>query len=211
LFLDEGGNLDFSSHGTKHFILTSVTKERSIRIYQPLTEFKYDLIEFGINLEYFHASEDNKKVRDRVFQIIHSHLKNFRIDSMIVDKQTAKSFSRQSLRFYSRMLGELIRHILWDFDLSKFAEVIIITDQIPLTHRRQVVEKSIKQVLKEILPPNISYRIFHHESKSNLDLQVADYCSWAVFRKWERNDLHYFRMIQSAIKSESKAKLEERG
>ena len=202
--------MDFSPHGTRHFILTCVTKERSIQIYHSLTEFKYDLIELGINLEYFHASEDNKAVRDRVFKIINPHLKNLRIDSAIVDKQTAKSFSRQSLRFYSRILGELIRRILHDFDLSKFAEVIVITDQIPLAHRRQAVEKSIKQTLKEMLPSGISYRIFHHESKSNLDLQIADYCNWAVFRKWERDDLHYFRMIQSAIKSESKINLEEK-
>lgn len=71
LFLDEGGNLDFSPQGTRHFILTSVAKECSIQIHLPLTEFKYDLIEFGINLEYFHASEDNKTVRDRVYKIIY--------------------------------------------------------------------------------------------------------------------------------------------
>lgn len=208
VFLDEGGNLDFSSHGTRHFILTSVAKERSLKLHKPLAAFKYALLEKGINLEYFHASEDNKIVRDRVFNIIRSDLKNLRIDSIIVDKQTVETAIRQGSRFYPRVLGSHLRHLLQYFDLAKFSRVIVITDQIPLAHRRQAVEKSIKLVLKDLLPSNIQYGVFHHDSKSNFDLQVVDYCSWAVYRKWERNEHFYYHLLQKAIKSESKFQLE---
>jgi hypothetical protein len=208
LFLDEGGNLDFSSRGTKHFILTSITKPRAIKLHAPLTEFKYDLLERGINIEYFHASEDNKTVRDRVFEIIKSNLKGWRVDSVIVDKQTVEIAWRKETRFYPRLLALLIRRVLQDFDLSQFSRVIIITDQIPLTHRRQAVAKSIKITLKDLLPPDIHYGVFHHDSKSNFDLQIVDYCSWAIYRKWERRDGHFYQMIQPTIESESETKLE---
>jgi len=57
IFIDESGNFDFSSKGTKYFILSAVStlnplgKER-------LEEIKYDLMKNGTNLEYFHATED---------------------------------------------------------------------------------------------------------------------------------------------------------
>jgi len=61
LFLDEGGNFDFSKTGTKYFVITSLTKQRPFAAYKELVELKYDLIESGVNLEYFHAAEDRQE------------------------------------------------------------------------------------------------------------------------------------------------------
>ena len=51
-----------------------------------LTELKYDLVERGTALEYFHASENAQAVRNRVFEIIERNLSAVRIDSIIVEK-----------------------------------------------------------------------------------------------------------------------------
>ena len=45
-------------------------------------------------------------------------------------------------------------------------------------------------------------RTFHHVSCSHYGLQLADYCCWAMFRKWERGDTGYLDRIQSAVRSE---------
>ena len=42
-----------------------------------MTELKYDLIETGANMEYFHAAEDAQATRNRVFDIINAALKEF--------------------------------------------------------------------------------------------------------------------------------------
>lgn len=83
IFLDEAGNLDFSPSGTRYFVLSSITKERPFEAYKDFTELKYDLIELGTNIEYFHASEDSQAVRNRVFEIIQTRLQGMRIDSLI--------------------------------------------------------------------------------------------------------------------------------
>lgn len=44
--------------------------------------------------------------------------------------------------------------------------------------------------------------IYHHDSKSNFDLQIADYFNWAVYRKWDRNDTRSYDLIRSVVKSE---------
>ncbi len=45
-------------------------------------------------------------------------------------------------------------------------------------------EKGVKTTLAAMLPVEVSYRVLHHASKSNMDLQIADYCAWAIYRKW---------------------------
>jgi len=68
IFLDEAGNLDFSSSGTKYFILGAVVKERPFLACRQLIDLKYDIIEHGADIDKFHASEDTQHVRNSVFK-----------------------------------------------------------------------------------------------------------------------------------------------
>ena len=43
VFLDEGGNLDFSVNGTKYFTLTSIKKERPFYSFSDLTELNSNI------------------------------------------------------------------------------------------------------------------------------------------------------------------------
>ncbi len=64
------------------------------------------------------------------------------------------------------------------------------------------MEKAIKTTLADMLPTTARYRLLHHDSKSNFQLQIADYCNWAIYRKWSRNDLRSYDLIKGAVKSE---------
>jgi len=100
------------------------------------------------------------------------------------------------------MMGYLLKYILSGFELSKIQEVLIFTDSIPVKRKREANEKAIKKVLKRDLPPTAKYRIFHHASKSNFDLQIIDYCNWAIYRKWESGDSRSYVFIKDVLKSE---------
>ena len=202
IFLDEAGNLDFSVKGTKYFQLAALTKERPFNAYKELTELKYDLVELGTHLEYFHASENAQPVRNRVFEIIQRNLEGVQIDALIVEKRKTGPALQPVERFYPQMLGYLLRYILGQYDLGRFKEVIVITDALPLKKKKEAIEKAIRQTLAHMLPANARYRVLHHESKSNLDLQIADYCNWALFRKWKDNDLRSYQVIAPAVRSE---------
>jgi hypothetical protein len=80
--------------------------------------------------------------------------------------------------------------------------VVIVTDRIPINKKRAAVEKTIKHTLSEILPKEVSYAIYHHDSKSHYMLQVADYCNWAILRKWNNGESYYYNKIRSSIRSE---------
>lgn len=202
IFLDEGGNLDFSSNGTKYFTISSITKVRPFYAYSELTELKYNLIEKRIHLEYFHASEDKQVIRDDVFNIINKHFTDSKIDSIIIEKRKAAPAIRDELRFFPDMLGYLLSFVLKHYEIDKYTQIIIFTDTIPVKNKRNAVEKAIKKVLAEKLPENVSYSILHHSSKSCPDLQIADYCNWAIYRKWEKGDTRSYDLIKKYIRSE---------
>jgi hypothetical protein len=202
IFLDEGGNLDFSPSGTKYFTLTTIATTRPFSLYGPLSDLRYDLIELGLDLEYFHATEDRQPVRDKVFAEIANGLPGLRIDSLIVEKSKTGPALRAVERFYPEMLGYLLRYLFKGSAIKNCDEVIVITDSLPVNNKRRAIEKSVKVVLQNMLPSSTPYRLLHHASKACLYLQVADYINWAIYRKWEGNDRRSYDLISDGIHSE---------
>ena len=202
LFLDEGGNFDFSVNGTCHYSITCVTKERNFMMYPELDNYKYDVIEFGKDIDHFHCTEDNPHVRARVFGIIQASLSSLKIDSIIVRKCKTGISLQDPAKFYSKMIGYLIRHVISRYDITQIEEVIVITDTLPVKRSRETFQKTIKLTLASMLPVGASYRVLHHASRAHYGLQVADYCNWAIFRKWENGDDTHYRTIRPALRSE---------
>ncbi len=202
IFLDESGNFDFSVNGTRYFVLTSVSMKRPFRWLKPMDDFKYDCIEYGLDSQYFHCTDDNKHVRGKVFNVIGDHLEDVAIDSLVVEKRRISPALWEDRRLYPEMLGYLLKFVVpreLDTDAN---EVIVITDAIPVSKRRRVVEKAVRITLTKMLPFGMKYRILHHDSRSHYGLQVADYCCWAVFRKLQTGETAYFDRIRSAVRSE---------
>lgn len=202
VFLDEGGNLDFSLGGTKFFTLTSVTKCRPFELDTSLLSLKYDLLEEGLELDRFHASEDRQHVRNRVFEKIANNLESLRIDSIVVEKRKTQPQLQTEETFYAVMLGYLLKHVFKNSSSERYSQVIVTTDTLPLKSKRVAFEKAIKKTLVTMLPPLTKYKVLHHDSRSSMSLQVADYCNWAILRKWNSGDTRSYEIVQKGIKSE---------
>lgn len=202
IFIDESGDFNFSPRGTKYFSLTSVATRRPFEFVSSLDTLKNNLIEQGHDIEYFHASEDAQPVRNRVFAIVHDHLSVLRIDNLIVEKSKVNPDLRDVLRFYLMMLEYLLKFLIGRPALVDVDELIVVTDTIPVAKKRKAVEKALKLTLARMLPKFPKYRIMHHASKSSYGLQIADYCNWAIYRKWKDGDRRSYDRIEAGIKSE---------
>lgn len=203
MFLDEGGNFDFSTNGTSHFTITAVTVTRPFSFDTSLGSLKYDLIEGGLDIEYFHASEDKQKVRDLVFRVIRENIPNMSIDTVVVDKRKTNPNLRDIAKFYPKMLGYLMQYVCEERNLKGCIGIVIITDIIPVEKKRRAVEKAIKTTLAPIMKSTKKpYQLLHHDSKSSFGLQVADYCNWAIYRKWTRDDVRSYELVRAGIRDE---------
>ena len=139
-----------------------------------------------------------------MFSIIRDNIADLRVDSLIVEKSGAAPALQAPEEFYPRMLGHLIRHVAEQKreELAGMKELIVITDTIPINKKRDAVEKGVKTVLKQMLPSGCRFRVLHHASMSSMGLQLADYCNWAIFRKWESGDSTFYDALREGIKSE---------
>ncbi len=207
IFIDEAGNFDFGPGGSRYFVLAGVSMRRPFRLFKPLDDYKYDCIEYGLNNEYFHCTDDNKYVRGMVFDIIGNYIDDICIDFVAVEKANTDPELWElwelweDKRFYSEILGNLLNLVLPEEFSMDTDEVIVITDTIPVSKKRKAIEKSIHLALAEMLPSGMKHRILHHGSRSHYGLQVADYCCWAVYRKLQTGETTWFDRIQPAVRN----------
>jgi len=166
-------------------------------------ELKHDLWERGVEIEYFHASEDKQDTRNSVFSILTNDLTSFRLDSVIVEKRkTHPVLQRDPGRFYTNAFKILLKYVL-SGQRDTFNQMIIVCDTIPVKNRRRAIEKGIKKNLAAWAAQHGNkYSILFCASKSEHNLQVVDYLNWAIYRKWERSDRRSYQLIQSCIQSE---------
>ena len=94
-----------------------------------------------------------------------------------------------------------MKHVLPKEPNARAEEIIVITDTVPLNKKRQSIEKAVKLTLASMLPPVQRYHIMHHDSCSHYGLQIADYCCWAVFRRYERGESKCYERISPAVRS----------
>ena len=205
IFLDESGDFDFSTKGSKYYIFSCVVKGRPFMISSELEKLKFDLLEYGgyNSLTHFHANDNNKYVREKVYEVLVANSHQYVIYSNIIQKNKTNPSIRGGIKFYSKMLGYLIRYVIkQQLILGNYSDIIIITDRVPTSQNKTLMEKSIKAVLNDMLSKTIKYKILHHPCMSNYGLQISDYCCYALGRKYERNDLTYYNLIKSKISSE---------
>ena len=69
------------------------------------------------------------------------------------------------------------------------------------------MEKTAQAILSRSAP-RVEYRILHHQSRSHYGLQIADYCCWAILRKWERGDATWYDRIEQVVRNESRIVIE---
>lgn len=203
VFIDVSGNYDFSNTGTKYLVLTSLLCTDIAPGTLELYALKHDLINEGVDIEYFHATKDRPGVRDRVFDVI-SGLNHLRIDSVVVEKRKTGPSLRPFKRFYPMMIENLLKYPFdpRGIDVKRFDKVFIFMDrESSRASEREALKLAVKRALAGYLG-GVPYVICMHFSGTHPYLQMADYCSWALYVKWDRGEIRPYQKLKRSICSE---------
>ena len=203
VFIDVSGNYDFSTQGTKNLVLTSLVCPNINASVLELHKLKNEILNQGIDLEYFHAAKDRQNIRNRVFDII-TTLVCIRIDSIIILKNKTNPSIRPLNKLYPQMLEKLLKYPFnpKGINVKQFDRVLIFMDrESSRMSEREALKKAVKTYLSHHLK-GTDYMIFMHSSTSNPYLQIVDYCSWAIYVKAERDELRPFERIKNSVYSE---------
>lgn len=199
-FIDESGNFDFSPSGTRYFVLTGFSTFDPHSLATGFYRLRHDLLSRGHEVEYFHATEDRQAVRDAVFRELSQHM--FEIDAVIIEKAKTHPGLRPIERFYPRISSILLNYILQRHLWRGIDEFVIYTASVATKGKREAFTKGIKRGIVSTAGKGRRYHVLHHHAMSHVYLQAADYCGWAIYRKWEAGDRRSYELVQPWIKSE---------
>ena len=183
LYFDESGNLDFKQSGTPYFIMTCVAARRPFLASRQLSELRYDLMEQGLDIEKFHACEDQDQVRTKVYSILSNTNNGYRVYSAHVEKAFVPEEYRTPEAIYAKVF-ELIFDEVYEKEAAPgLVRVIAVTDKLPKDAQRRNVAGPLKRYMKrKFQKNNVPYKLLHHNSASDMNLQATDYYCWAAQR-----------------------------
>jgi hypothetical protein len=199
LFADESGNFDFSrgKGASRYFILTSVTMQDCFEVNARLQELRHDMAWEGHDHPGpFHAAHDPAPVRDRVFRIIEGQA--VRIDALILEKAKAQPKVRQTEEhFYKYAWYYLMRYVAGRLSTQ---ELLVVTASIGRKKKRLAFYEAVRDVMRQV--SRVTCKTACWDASSDSCLQVADYCGWAIQRRWETGETDAYHRIADKIGSE---------
>jgi hypothetical protein len=201
VFADESGDFTFArtANASRYYILTTVTSQ-DFGLGSAMLDLRRKLAWEGIGLDReFHATTDRQEVRDRVFAVLAAH--TFRIDCTLLEKAKAMPHLRSTReRFYKYAWYFHMKHITPKVVRSG-DELLVVGASIGTNKQRSLIHSEVKDVVAQVAP-TVDFRVACWAAASEPCLQVADYCSWAIQRKWERADTRSYALIQGRIATE---------
>jgi hypothetical protein len=198
VFTDETGCFTFErkQNVSTYFILCTIST-KSCDMAHDLLALRRSLAWEGYELgDFFHASTDAQLVRDQVFETITQH--PFRVQATIMEKSKAQPHVRiskarfyQFAYFYHFKFG--VRPLI-----PTCSEVLVTTASLGNKKERIAFQSAVDDVMNQTSPTS-EWRTDFMPCQADPCLQVADYCAWAIQRKWERNDSRSYDLIADRI------------
>lgn len=198
VFADEAGNFDFKRgpNISSHFIVCTVVL--------PSCDAASDLLTLRRQLgweqaplkDYFHAAKDAQVIRDAVFDLIRKH--DFTVQATIMEKCKAKpSIRPDEARFYKH---GWFNHFKWGMPrvLRPATEVHVTAASVGTKKKQMTFTDAIRDVLKQT-EGRRKVRFNVWPCGTDPCLQLADYCTWAIQRKWEHGDTRSYDLIKDRI------------
>ena len=199
IFADEAGCFNFSrGHGaSRYYIVCTISCSDCAQLGTDLLNLRRQLVwEKAPVGEYFHASEDKQVIRDRVFAVLQKH--DFFIQATIMEK--SKAFPRirpTNHRFYQYGWFHHFKYAAPKI-VSGVTEMQIITASVG-THKGQAhFTAAVNDVVQQIIR-NRKWTTNFCRSIADPCLQAADYCTWAIQKKWESNNVLSYDLIKNKI------------
>lgn len=201
IFSDEAGCFVFQNNGraSRYFLVCTILLE-DCSIGNGLLELRRDMVWRKLPVkEEFHATEDANSIRDGVYQFL--ALQNFRIDITLLEKSKAHPETRETQeKFYKYDWNCHFAHVGAELIAGK-DEISITAAALGTKKGQAVYTAAVNDVVQQTIKRQ-QWATFFPRAVAEPCLQVADYCAWAVQRKWERGETKWYERISAKIHTE---------
>jgi hypothetical protein len=145
----------------------------------------------------FHCCEDSVPVRDRVFAVV-AEMK-LRVCVTLYEKSKAQPQTRVSKeRFYQHAWFYHLKFSHPKFGLSPGDELLVTSATVGTRKEQAVFTSAVNDVVNQNIR-GTPWKTDFTQASADPCLQVTDYCTWAVQRKWERGDEAAYNRVKHLI------------
>ena len=197
---DESGDFSFSGKtgSSRYFMITTITTGDNAVAHR-LLDLRNELMWNGYALPSgFHARNDSMALRRRAYQVIAAS--GVRIDATIVEKSKVD----EALRLSNERLWQFVWFVHLRHVIPRVAhptdELLVLAAAIRTQMRVESAARGIVDVVGQLHSGPKQAHVVN--AASDLLVQAADYCGWAIQRKWERGDASAHGWIRHLIASE---------
>lgn len=199
--LDESGDLNFSPAGSRYYIFSCAWTYDPAPLANELNTLRFSMVKngHGERLGGFHAREDAEPKRQQVLQVLAKYT-NWSFASIVIEKRFVNPSLYEPETFYPKFSTMVLRFVFRGRVKPNTGAVLIYTDTLPFTGKRaKAAEVAIKSACRCDLRAGLPFHVLHHRHESNAWIQVADYCCWAVCRKWEHGDTTAYDRLRARL------------
>lgn len=200
VFVDEAGDFTFQrKQGASLYFMVGTASMGSCEVGDALLSLRRELMWEGIDVEQFHATTDRQPVRDRVFSLLATS--DIRVDATILDKTKTHDHLRQNpVRFYKQALFLHFKYLIPRV-AGRHDDLTVVASSLQIKRHKGALGDSVRDVVDQVSRTRRFMTAFH-KGATDPCLQVADYVTWAIQRKYERNDDRSYKLIEHLVKSE---------
>ena len=201
IFSDEAGCFTFNNRPnvSKYFIICTVTMS-DLSVAAALVKLRRQLIWDGAPVgDFFHATIDKQEVRDAVYAEISKH--PFKVQATICEKAKAQPhITKSRSQFYKYPWFYTLKHGL-GHQVNEGDELLVTAASLGTKKERMTYCKVLDDVMRQTITAG-KWVVDFRPSSCDPCLQLADYCAWAIQRKWERGDTRSYDQIKNKITRE---------
>jgi hypothetical protein len=201
IFADEAGDFTFArgSNISRFFVVCTImmdTCEAGDDLLALRRRLAWKRAPLG---DYFHASEDKQEIRDEVFRLIQDC--DFTVQATIMEKSKAQPQVRTDHpTFYKYGWFYHFKHGLAS-RIRRNDELLITAASVKTKKAQGAFTNAVNDVIQQHIDRS-QWRTSFCPCGCDPCLQVADYCTWAIQRKWERTDARAYNLIKDRITHE---------
>lgn len=198
IFADEFGDFTFArGHNISTYFIVCTVMMNDCTLGDELLALRRDLAWLGVPLrDYFHATYDKQGVRDAVYKLIGG--RQFTVQATVMEKAKAQPQVRASHeRFYQYGWYYHFRHGIAP-QIQKGDELLITAASVKTKKAQGAFTNAINDVVQQHLT-RAQWQTSFCPCACDPCLQIVDYCTWAIQRRWERNDVRSHALVANRI------------
>lgn len=205
VFGDEAGDLVFKPPGngvSRYFMIGTIALE-DCSVGESFLALRRELAWEGVLLDQLHATSDRQHVRDRAFDLIANT--DLRFDVTILDKRKARDDLRQDPLYFYKLAWYLhFKYVAKEIADSN-DELLVVASSLQIKRKRKTQKAAVHEAITEVVnqvSPTVTCHCAFSPAASDPCLQVADYLTWAIQRKYESDDTRSYDSIKHLVQSE---------